>query len=78
MTNQRPRRRRRLNAPAASPPRPTTGEAHQEKAHRQHVPQLRAHHVTKDYAYVRRDLLGILAAGLISLGFIGFMSFLVR
>jgi hypothetical protein len=34
--------------------------------------------VTKDYSYVRRDLLGILVVGLISLGFIGVMSFIVQ
>lgn len=36
------------------------------------------HHVNRDYSYVRRDLLGILVVGLISFGFIGVMSFVVR
>jgi len=34
--------------------------------------------VDRDYSYVRRDLLGILVVGLISFGFIGAMSFVVR
>ncbi|GIW13811.1 MAG: hypothetical protein KatS3mg062_1250 [Tepidiforma sp.] len=78
MSTERPRRRRRIDAPAATLPRPTASEPPSEGSRRQHAPQVRAHHVTKDYSYVKRDLLGILVVGIISFAFIGVMSFVVQ
>jgi hypothetical protein len=37
----------------------------------------RQHHVTKDYTYVRRDLLTILGVGAVVIAFIVAMSFVV-
>ncbi|WBL35636.1 hypothetical protein O0235_12760 [Tepidiforma flava] len=82
MSTERPRRRRRVDAPASSLPRPAAAPAGvaapAARRPQPHHPQPRAHHVTRDYSYVRRDLLGILVVGLISLGFIGVMSFVVQ
>jgi hypothetical protein len=79
VTSERPRRRRRIDLPAASLPRPTAGAAAPRSAPGRPAPTARPlHHVNRDYSYVRRDLLGILVVGLISFGFIGVMSFVVR
>jgi len=79
MTEPQSRRpRRRTAASATTLPRPVAGAQQPARpiasggrspAHH------RAHHVTKDYGYVKKDLLTILAVGSGVIGFIVAMSF---
>lgn len=88
MTARQPRRARR-RAVAASPlPRPSATlpvDAEQEeqaatpasvRAARRAGVRHREHHVTKDYSYVHKDLLTVLAIGVVIIGFIVGMSFI--
>jgi len=81
MTESQPRRpRRRASGSATTLPRPTAGAAGPAQGARSSVAgkapaHHRAHHVTKDYSYVRKDLLSILAVGGITIGFIVAMAF---
>lgn len=63
MTARRPRRRRK--APATSLPRPATtetqGEARQPLVARRERQQIREHHVSRDFSYVRNDLIWVAA-----------------
>jgi hypothetical protein len=76
MATRQPRRTRRRSAPATSLPRPTatedTAQASGGSASRtRRLPgQHRAHHVTTDYRYVRKDLTAITVIGAIALAFI--------
>lgn len=83
MTARQPRRARRRIAPASALPRPTSAEdgdlagtasARRSGAATRHH---REHHVTKDYGYIHRDLLTVLGVGIVVLGFIFGMSFVV-
>jgi hypothetical protein len=75
MATRQPRRTRRRVAPATSLPRPTADEAAvatatPSRARRAPGAHHRAHHVTTDYRYVRKDLTAIAVIGSISLAFI--------
>jgi len=88
MTAQKPRRTRRRAVPAAALPRPSTverdarasDEFDDDDSSARRAPAAlhhRQHHVTKDYAYVHRDLLTILGVGAVVLAFIVTMSFFI-
>ncbi len=91
MTARQPRRPRRRVTPAGGLPRPeaitpspsTTVDAgapvvHHRAPATRHVPVVREHHVTGDYAHVRKDLYLVAAVGAITLGFIVAMSFVIQ
>lgn len=85
MATRQPRRtRRRRAAPGPALPRPAGGE---EAVTAVGVPAAtrttrrtghRAHHVTTDYHYVRRDLLGIMLTGAFCLAFITAMAIFIQ
>jgi hypothetical protein len=82
MTARQPRRtRRRVAAPAAALPRPSALDSEvptsPERAARRTPAHHREHHVTKDYSHVHRDLLTVLGVGIVVIGFIVGMSFVV-
>ncbi|MGH2633700.1 MAG: hypothetical protein ACRDG3_09850 [Tepidiformaceae bacterium] len=93
MTARQPRRTRRRLAPANSLPRPVaasgtgTAEVDEERAApraaaehplvRRYEVHHREHHVTKDYSYVHRDLLTVVAFGAVVVAFIIAMSFVL-
>ena len=74
MATRRPQRTRRRTAPAQALPRPVAGEAAgatptvSRGAVR--TSRHRAHHVTTDYHYVRKDLLSIVVVGGLCAAFI--------
>ncbi|HEY5475624.1 MAG TPA: hypothetical protein VIK11_02815 [Tepidiformaceae bacterium] len=75
-----PRRTRRRNVPAASLPRPATGGMEEGlDARRASSIQVghREHHVTTDYGYVHRDLITVACVGVVVIGFIVGMSFVL-
>ncbi|MCA9824404.1 MAG: hypothetical protein KC479_03130 [Dehalococcoidia bacterium] len=71
MTARRPRRSRR-QSPAAALPRPTgdtpPASAAVNAARSGRASRQREHHITRDYAYVRHDLLWVLGVSLATLG----------
>lgn len=84
MTARQPRRTRRRIAPAAALPRPVTsdseaGESDHSRTVRRNAAMLhhRAHHVTKDYSHVHKDLITVCVVGAAVIAFILGMSFLV-
>ena len=86
MAARSPRRARRQAIPAAALPRPlatdeapmlSSSTAATERALPRPTLGARAHHVTNDYGYVRRDLLTVAAVGAVVIAFIVGMSFLV-
>jgi hypothetical protein len=79
MTTRRPQRTRRRTAPAASLPRPAAEAASASQTSRSALrpSRHRAHHVTTDYHYVRKDLLTILGVGTACLVFIFGMAFYI-
>lgn len=82
MTARQPRRARRRAAPATSLPRPTpagleSGPPESAAARAAAARHHREHHVTKDYSHVHRDLLTVLAIGVVVIAFIVGMSFVV-
>ncbi len=86
MTARQPRRTQRRSIPSAALPRPVAGEGEQLAAVATETasaratrrgPAARAHHVTNDYSYVRTDLLTVAAIGVVVVGFILGMSFLI-
>jgi hypothetical protein len=84
MTARQPRRTRRRIAPATALPRPVSGDAEanesaESRSARRNAAMLhhRAHHVTKDYSHVHRDLITVTVVGLAVIGFIVGMSFVV-
>ena len=83
MATRQPRRTRRRTAPATTLPRPATSEdgavapASSARARRVPGPHHRAHHVTTDYRYVRKDLTAIAVIGSIALAFIFGMAFYI-
>lgn len=82
MTARQPRRaRRRVTAPAATLPRPTAIDSEAalapDRGSRRTPGHHREHHVTKDYSHVHRDLLTVLGVGIVVIGFIVGMSFVV-
>lgn len=80
MTTRRPQRQRRRTAPATSLPRPAAAEAAVGPAGPRapgRSSRHRAHHVTTDYHYVRRDLLTIIGVGGACLAFIFGMAFYI-
>jgi len=88
MTARQPRRTRRRAAPATTLPRPAStpfaseaDEAVREgtstAARAKRSVRHREHHVTTDYGYVNRDLLTVLVVGIVVLGFIVGMSFVL-
>jgi hypothetical protein len=58
-----------VHTPAAATPAPRSAPRRQLG--------VRAHHVTEDYGYVRKDLVLVAAISAISLGFVVAMSFLM-
>jgi len=86
MAARQPRRRRR-SVPAAALPRPASAVAPgtdqaapapaPAAAPRRRGPVMREHHVTTDYSYVRKDLLLVTGVGIVTLGFVVAMSFVV-
>jgi len=72
VTARRPRRRR--NTPAPALPRPAGGEAVSAPIpttpSSRRSAQPREHHVTRDYSYVRGDLLWVIVVTAITLGLI--------
>jgi len=80
MTEPQPRRpRRRASSSATTLPRPIAGAAGPAQGARSSVAgkvpaHHRAHHVTKDYTYVKKDLLTILVVGSGVVGFIVAMA----
>lgn len=90
MPARQARRPRRVVAPS-SLPRPTANEdfdsgpvvhtpaaaAPAQRAAPRRQLGVRAHHVTEDYGYVRKDLLLVAAVSAVSLGFVVGMSFLM-
>jgi hypothetical protein len=69
VTARRPRRRR--TAPAASLPRPAAGDAPPiQSVVAGRTTQPREHHVTRDYRYVRGDLLWVSVTTAITLGMV--------
>ena len=74
MATRRPQRTRRRTAPATSLPRPTatepTGAPVNVGRGAVRASRHRAHHVTTDYHYVRKDLLSIVVLGGVCAGFI--------
>lgn len=89
MTARQPRRTRRRALPGTTLPRPVPGAAFGEDDNGESEGSVasarttrrptrhREHHVTTDYSYVNRDLLTVLVVGLVALGFILGMSFVV-
>jgi hypothetical protein len=81
MTARQPRRTRRRVAPASSLPRPLSAEdtAAGRTQARGAAPTLghRAHHVTKDYSHVHKDLVTVAVVGVAVVAFIVGMSFVV-
>ncbi len=90
MTARQPRRTRRRVAPTTTLPRPIPGtpEAMEMGASEAASPTTtttrsrrtvhhREHHVTTDYSHVHRDLLTVLVIGVVVLGFIFGMSFVI-
>ena len=61
-------------ASASSAVAPATSASRSSAARRGHP---RDHHVTNDYSYVTKDLLTVAAIGILVLGFIVGMSFVV-
>ena len=72
MTERQSTRARRRTS-AAPLPRGGASETAALPAGRHH----REHHVTRDYSYVHRDLLTVLGVGVVVLGFIVGMSYVV-
>jgi hypothetical protein len=75
MATRQPRRTRRRTPPATSLPRPGASQdgalaAPRSSGTRRTPGHHRAHHVTTDYRYVRKDLTGIAIVGSIALAFI--------
>lgn len=82
MTSRQPRRARRRATPAASLPRPTaagpeSGLSEPAAARLAAARHHREHHVTKDYSHIHRDLLTVLAIGVVAIAFIVGMSFVI-
>jgi hypothetical protein len=84
MTSQPSRRVRRRQftdalkeqqAPRSGPQPASTPAARQGP--RRNLSPHREHHVTTDYAYVRKDLIAILAVGIVTVAFIVGMSFAI-
>lgn len=77
----RPPRRRRRQVPAVSLPRPTGVGSEPESARgvrtTRSVGGHREHHVTTDYSYVHRDLITVAVVGVLVIGFIVGMSYLI-
>ena len=83
MTERQTRRRRRA-VPAASLPRPVSGSAEGAQAQRSSsatrgaVPaHHREHHITKDYGYVKKDLLTIAVVGTVVMALMVSLAFIV-
>lgn len=74
MATRRPQRTRRRTAPAASLPRPLAGDSAEATVNTTRSPlrpsRHRAHHVTTDYRYVRKDLVTIAVVGGVCTAFI--------
>lgn len=79
MTARQPRpRRRRVNTPAASLPRPVAGTSEDGQAPARTLRRAaaatpghhREHHVTRDYSHVKRDLATIAVFATLTTGFI--------
>jgi len=83
MTERQTRRRRRA-VPAASLPRPVSGSADGAQAQRASSATRgaatlhhREHHITKDYSYVKRDLITIAVVGTVVMAFMVALAFIV-
>ncbi len=90
MTARQPRRTRRRSSPGTTLPRPVSAPFAADEAAEavregpssavrtpRRPTHRREHHVTTDYGHVHRDLLTVLVIGLLVLGFIVGMSFVL-